>query len=592
MEAITIFIVIGTAWALVLYSLLRNYYQTKLKISMKSFTVLIPILGLLFIMVLLFIGIKTYEYTESPEFCSLVCHSMEPYYETYVNPGNNTILETHRDHEVECADCHNGPGYFGVAKTRIEGMGMIISEWTGDYDPDEFKGHVPNEYCEKSGCHDSVDWVIQTVEGEIYHPYTDDGERSPVTGKSCTTCHNPRLGGTGLTKNSCTLCHDVTEQELEAHESRTCGKTTCHGDISEVGHKPTRPKEDACINCHNRKHPSDARVPYSVVDNYIREGVKIDLSVNNEFCSDCHKDQYNDFISFSSGECTDCHADHKETLLPHRAPTDDFYECTDCHTGMIDRHNPINITFTKFIDVLDNEFCSDCHNSEYSIYTSSNSGKCTDCHTDHEKPTTIHQIEAPYDTCDKCHVAMSTNHNPKSVSFKDFPASEITNSFCSSCHFEEYDAYTTYSTPETLESYGNCTSCHNDHRKISYPHLRDSPYNSCPSCHSNYDDNIKTHNPSGISYENFPTTITNEFCSSCHSDQYSSLKDTSDPNKKHSSRFCTNCHGAHREVQVDFGICMSCHDENIPSSPSHDKTLTGCGFCHDVESYIHTLSGQ
>jgi predicted CXXCH cytochrome family protein len=658
------FLAICAGWALILFFSMGRFYQKKYKAPLKGFKILYPIIGLFILAMIVYVLVITYEYTESPEFCAKACHSMEPYTETYENPGNNTVLKVHRDNDVVCADCHNGPGFLGTAETRIEGLGMLFAEITGDFDPDKFKGHVPNEFCEKSGCHDDVDWKIQAVDGDIYHPFTNDGENSPVTGDLCVDCHNPRLGGTGLAKNSCNICHDVTDEELEAHEVRTCGQTTCHGEDVEGGHRPgQRPKEDACINCHNRLHPDDAKIPFSFVDNYVREGVDINLTVNDEFCSDCHRENYDLFTAVSTGSCQDCHVRHKEKESPHKEPTEEAFNCSECHVKIPTEHNPNVVSFKNIFFSLENDFCLDCHQPEYDAFLSHNTGKCIDCHSNHEIPEPPHVIPTmAYETCTKCHVEIPDKHNakivdyqnfpsaqidnvfcaschfteytfyttnntgrctechekhespkpahidsglyqncdschmnivdqhdPRDVTYQNFPFSEVTNEFCSICHNDEYVAYTENVTPKIEEIYGGCTDCHNEHRQTTYPHRINDQYNDCFDCHTNYHRDTTIHDPTGIEYRNFTATLENEFCSDCHQNPFDSLTDKSDPDKKHTTRDCTNCHKEHREVQVQFSdVCSVCHDTNIP--PDHDEDLKDCNDCHEVEKYIHDLN--
>ncbi|UCH88607.1 MAG: NapC/NirT family cytochrome c [Thermoplasmata archaeon] len=491
------FVSISLIWAFVLFFGYKIIYKRKFKKSLKGYSFIIPILGLVGIAILLFIGIKTYEYTESPEFCALYCHSMEPYVDTYEEPGNNTILAVHSEHGVECAECHNGPGIIGTAETRINGLSMVISEITGDYDPDEFKAHVPNTYCEKSGCHDNVDWLITTTEGDIYHPYTNEGQSSPVTGEGCIKCHNPRLGGTGLTKASCSICHDITPDELEAHEARSCGHTTCHSETVEAGHKPQhRPYTDACINCHNRKHPEDARLPYSIVDDYRREGVDIVVKVDNEFCGDCHNEEYELFLSYDDGQCRDCHVEHKVTTAPHVDPVEGDYICSSCHNKLDINHNPNDITFRNYIGTLENEFCFSCHSTEYNAYILYNDGNCIDCHFNHDAYSPPHILpDEKYEDCYNCHIEQSLKHNPAVVEYEHFPASEISNEFCSSCHYTQYETLSDNNDVNKKHFRRNCVDCHGAHYEVQVD------FDKCTKCHGDKITPIHTKDTYSCMYE-------------------------------------------------------------------------------------------
>ena len=65
-----------------------------------------------------FAGVKTYEYTESSEFCGTLCHTMDPQYTLY----------EHSAHEnVECAKCHIGPGASFFVKSKVDGMRQLYA---------------------------------------------------------------------------------------------------------------------------------------------------------------------------------------------------------------------------------------------------------------------------------------------------------------------------------------------------------------------------------------------------------------------------------------------------------------------------------
>lgn len=69
---------------------------------------------------------KTYQYSESVEFCGLACHTpMKPEYTTYLNSPHA---------RVECAECHVGSGADAYVKAKLNGVHQLIGVITGDYD--------------------------------------------------------------------------------------------------------------------------------------------------------------------------------------------------------------------------------------------------------------------------------------------------------------------------------------------------------------------------------------------------------------------------------------------------------------------------
>jgi len=503
------FLMLGLLWGVITFIGLR--FRSKL----PRRPLMIVLFWAMLLGALVIIGIAVYDYTESPEFCAKTCKSMEPYYDTYIQPGNNTVMAAHRYNEVDCADCHNGPGIIGATKTRVGGLRMVVNEWTNNYDQDHIEGEMPNEFCEKSGCHDGMDWVMQSPTGDLYHPYTEDGTRSPVTGESCLQCHNPRIGNPGLTRDSCTLCHDVTPEEIEAHSMRTCGMTSCHlAEEEAIGH---RPQSDACSYCHNRDHPNDAKVPYSVVDDYTREDVDIEVTVNKTFCSDCHMEEYEKFIQYSSGDCLDCHIEHNLPTSPHTKPVGGDSVCSNCHINMGLTHDPTEVSFSGYEDGPKNEFCDECHDTEYDIFKANSGGNCVSCHNEHLVPEAPHILPNDEDfECSACHVDLPDKHTMGKVIIGDLP-DQIVGEYCVNCHVDVVEDY----TPERVhveEKGVYCTSCHDEHGTIKNSEV----WGSCESCHSSFSPPLDLSNHCNVCHSGTQVTtvpvdwVDYSSCEKCH----------------------------------------------------------------------------
>jgi energy-coupling factor transporter transmembrane protein EcfT len=120
------FLAIALIWAFILFGIMRFGFKVKFK-----FVVLILFFFAAISLVILIAG-AAFEYIEQPEFCGTTCHPranvivddapMDPFYQGYVSPGNNTMMAVHNENEVYCSGCHDKPGLLGKA----EGAVMLV----------------------------------------------------------------------------------------------------------------------------------------------------------------------------------------------------------------------------------------------------------------------------------------------------------------------------------------------------------------------------------------------------------------------------------------------------------------------------------
>ncbi|VAW42524.1 Cytochrome c family protein [hydrothermal vent metagenome] len=114
---------------------------------------------------------KVYQYTESSEFCGTACHTMAPEMARYeVSPHAN----------VECVDCHIGPGTSSFVRSKIDGLKQVYAVLTDSYSrPITSPVHnlrPARDTCET--CHNPAqfkDNIIKT----ILH-YDNDAENTPI----------------------------------------------------------------------------------------------------------------------------------------------------------------------------------------------------------------------------------------------------------------------------------------------------------------------------------------------------------------------------------------------------------------------------
>ena len=116
---------------------------------------------------------QTYTYTNSNEFCGMVCHSvMEPQFVAYPNDAHA---------KVNCVDCHVGVGAKGAVKAKWHGIYKVYSLAFDKYptplraDPD----YLPTieESCLK--CHEN-DESIKDV-AKTYHHFLSDDDNTPFS---------------------------------------------------------------------------------------------------------------------------------------------------------------------------------------------------------------------------------------------------------------------------------------------------------------------------------------------------------------------------------------------------------------------------
>jgi len=454
----------------------------KFKYKVRKRSMVFLLLYFIGIGVILLVLGAVVEYMEQPSFCGNTCHPqaniivddapMVPYYDGYVNSGNNTMMKTHVEHDVTCAGCHDKPGILGKLDAYFGAMVEGINYVTGNYEKDNLTTHMGDENCLK--CHDGEyaekPGDVLGISGEIVNPHDDP--------ENCVDCHNPHEADFGLTSKSCSTCHAVDDDALKKHGLRSPG---------------------SCSACHNRDHPDFANIPFSdfpdLIDSY--------------FCSDCHYEQFEVYNSCSDpkksyyGNCTtSCHMEHRQVQIPHSvdAPFED--NCDSCHIEGVGSHSLDSIVFKDFSAEVTPELCMDCHQEEYNGYntwpTASQTfyGGCTaKCHDEHKEINVPHETGVPYkNNCAECHSNDVTVHELPSISYLDF-TQPIENEFCSSCHLYEYD-----SLDKKTHDGKDCIDCHTEHDtiRVNFDECR-TCHESIPSSHNEYTKEcVKCHDLSNI----------------------------------------------------------------------------------------------
>lgn len=574
-------------WIGLLYLSLGVFYKKKnpdvLYIFLFVFGILAVVLSVFAVM----------DYTETTGFCADICHPMDEYGESYVDAEEDTILGTHREEEVNCADCHNKPGVVGIVKSKYAGVMEVVKFVTGSYPDPIHHPEVGEEFCAKSGCHDDVDWMVPMVGANltVEQPTTDDGwaDHNDIEDQDiCNDCHAAHQDGLKFKPRGCTVCHDVEEEDLEAHEDFIVDADNFLKIVENVTSVKT------CSDCHETMD----RVPYKA-------------TTPNEFCSSCHTNEtaaYDTHFTIEQlefyGGCADCHDDHKDTDEPHQ--TLEEVDCEVCHDPDGEGnsiHNPTAISYEAAHSSLTNEFCSDCHEGEFSAYegnvTSEQAafyGGCVDCHADHDEDDIkeVHDVLEDVE-CQKCHVNYDdeiTSHNPSEISFATETAN-VNNEFCSGCHSEEFEAYSGNLTAGQGAIYGeNCVGCHTDHDEADTLEVHSTPEGlNCENCHTSYLDGIATHDPSQISYLSVSSKLDGEFCNNCHEDEFDAYYANEVENADRIKRYgdCSNCHSDHdvktrpHSSEAQYDNCITCHTSYTDEIKTHTLNDVDYGS-QDIEN--------
>jgi nitrate/TMAO reductase-like tetraheme cytochrome c subunit len=125
--------------------------------------------GIIF-MGLLVSGAYAWEYTNSPEFCGMACHSMPPEYTAYLDSPHA---------QIKCVECHIGREFIGNQFTRKAGdLRHVVASVTQNYEY-PITAHTlrpASEICER--CH-SADKFSDSTLKTIVH-YNTDIENTPT----------------------------------------------------------------------------------------------------------------------------------------------------------------------------------------------------------------------------------------------------------------------------------------------------------------------------------------------------------------------------------------------------------------------------
>ena len=103
-----------------------HFKNISAKTSFRKVILFSTLLGVGNFFILLVVTFMGHHYTETPEFCGTLCHTvMNPEYVSYQNSPHS---------RVACVDCHVGPGLKWFVQSKISGLRQVVELATDTYD--------------------------------------------------------------------------------------------------------------------------------------------------------------------------------------------------------------------------------------------------------------------------------------------------------------------------------------------------------------------------------------------------------------------------------------------------------------------------
>ncbi len=464
-----VLLILSIIWAVIIFLVFRRMIgkQTK-KDKIMLFGGFLIFVGLAAIVIA---GTITFEYIESPKFCGTSCHVMEPFYNSFKFPGNNQMMDIHLNEKISCSNCHNNPGIVGTIEGFLSAIPEAYIYFTNTYDINDLHGDISREACLK--CHEEgiakLPGEINALDDIVVNPHDDETK--------CDACHDPHENGFGLTQYACPICHGIY---LDNFEIRLLN----HSERVKLN----------CADCHNRKHPDNAKIFFSEYPSLI----------NTDFCSDCHVEEIESLNRgvHKSISCIICHNEHKSLSINfdkcnepcHNPPSDHnkfTSNCIICHDTT--RIHSISTSSVEHDVTFSDIVCSTCHKLENSAYEYSftpssleiyGDNGCIDCHPNHNTTFYPHIIISPFNNCSSCHPTYNTSvtiHDRTATKYLGFL--NITSDFCSDCHESEVKKFNL-----GIHYEYECIDCHEEHLivKINFDSCNNPICHITPSYHNNY----------------------------------------------------------------------------------------------------------
>ncbi len=266
--------------------------------------ILLPLIAGSLIFTITFIsGLVISANLDDPVSCNS-CHEMKPYYDSYANPQNESLIKTH---DLNCIQCHAGKSIFDT-KMKI-GVEIIVNTLN-------LSGPLITKLTLKPGCTNCHSMLTSNIHKNI-------------NTSECTYCHGAHIKVEGFTTENISLLPSIP---YGFHKNQTC--SNCHGTTFQIplctkchsGHGDQKLENKLCLACHIDPHiPKKPGIFYN-------NTVKFTGNLSFSVCEPCHEKQYfeitNSFSMHTEMQtCTLCHASHGKKP-----------KCQLCHNKHIKRH--------------------------------------------------------------------------------------------------------------------------------------------------------------------------------------------------------------------------------------------------------------
>lgn len=229
----------------------------------------------LFVMFIIVVTYRGYEFTESTEFCGLTCHQvMHPEFTTYQNSPHA---------RVKCVECHIGPGAEWYVRSKLSGLRQVYHTIKKDYSspiPTPVHNLRPSkETCEQ--CH----WPGKFYSSfEIRRSYfsSEDNSKEPWFIRMLVHIGRSDKPDYGIhahmyLDNTVSYVAD-DEQRQKISWVKSTGKdgkeviyTSPDSKYKNTPPPPEKIRQMDCIDCHNRPSHQFA-APYNLVNRAIEAG--------------------------------------------------------------------------------------------------------------------------------------------------------------------------------------------------------------------------------------------------------------------------------------------------------------------------------
>jgi len=375
-----------------------------------------------------------------PTDCAL-CHGTDGWVRAAFDHSQTQFQLTGAHGSVECAQCHVGGQYAGLATGCVS---CHLTDFNGTTAPSHVNAGFPQN-C--TLCHTTSQW-----EGAVFDHNQTQFQLTGAHGSvECAQCH---VGGqyAGLA-TGCVSCHLSEYNATSDPNHATAGFPT------------------DCSACHSTAMWSGAVFDHS------QTSFPLTGAHSSESCASCHAGGRYQGLS---AECVDCHVtQYNATSNPNHLSAGFPQDCQLCHNTSQWQDATFNHGQTAFplTGAHQQVNCADCHVN--GVYGGTPTG-CYSCHQiEYQNVTDPNHVAAGFPTsCETCHITSRWTGATFNHSFPIYSGAHRGRwNTCSECHTNASN-YAVFS----------CLNCH-EHRKTEmddkHSEVRDYVYASpnCLACH-------------------------------------------------------------------------------------------------------------